>query len=112
MLASPAVPRQLRTGSPVPTARQSQPPPLRREPARLSCRLKFLSGQRIVRLGFGHFREVVMTRLAGVLFGALRVLGSGGQASADEPSLAPPQPGVPRRFTASELLARTDCAEV
>ncbi len=53
-----------------------------------------------------------MITLVRVVLRVLLVLGSAGQASADEPSLALTQSGVTRRFTASELLVRADSAEV
>ena len=53
-----------------------------------------------------------MIRLAGLLLGVVLVLGSAGQTSANEASLALTQSGVTRHFTASELLARTDAAEI
>src|SRR3954466_8133371 len=91
----------------LPTATQSHSPtPARARPIELS--VKILSGQRIVRLGFGHFHEVVMVRLAAVLLAALVVLGSAGQASANAPSLMLTQPGVPRRSGARCRDTSTD----
>ena len=51
-----------------------------------------------------------MGGLAKLLATLLVLLGSAAQASADEPSLALSGSGVTRRFTASELLARSDVA--
>lgn len=53
-----------------------------------------------------------MRKLATVLVGLFVVLGSASQANADEAVLALTQGGTTRRFTASELLARADAAEV
>jgi mono/diheme cytochrome c family protein len=61
---------------------------------------------------FCRLHEVVMSRLAGLLLGLLLVLGSAGQTRAAEALLTVSRSGVTRRFTASELLARTDAAEV
>jgi mono/diheme cytochrome c family protein len=53
-----------------------------------------------------------MRTRAMVLVWLFVLLGNAGQAGADEPLLVLSQAGIERRFTASELLARADAAEV
>src|SRR3954463_11020750 len=51
---------------------------------------------------------VLMGRLTRLFAALLLCLGTAMQARADQPSLALSESGVPRRLTASELLARAD----
>jgi mono/diheme cytochrome c family protein len=58
------------------------------------------------------FDGVVMRKLARLAVWLFLIAGSVGQAGADEPSLVLSHAGITRRFTASELLARPDAAEL
>ena len=53
-----------------------------------------------------------MRKLARLIVWLIAVWGSAWQAGADEPALVLSQASVTRRFTASELLARPDAAEL
>jgi mono/diheme cytochrome c family protein len=53
-----------------------------------------------------------MRKLARLMVWLIAVAGSAWQSGADEPSLALSQAGITRRFTASELLARSDAIEL
>ena len=53
-----------------------------------------------------------MRKLASLIVWLIAVWGSAWQAGADEPALVLSQASVTRRFTASELLARPDAAEL
>jgi mono/diheme cytochrome c family protein len=53
-----------------------------------------------------------MHKLARLMIWLIAFSGSAWQTGADEPSLVLSQAGVTRRFTASELLARSDAAEL